>query len=61
MPTEKSRYHKSEAQRWADFNAKLAELIPNPPSNWREKAKPCKYQAILDERKRKSDNVQSEQ
>jgi hypothetical protein len=42
-----------EEERWAEFNRKLAQLIPNPPANWREKAKPCKYQAILDERKAK--------
>ena len=43
MPTE---------ERWAEFN-QLAQLMPNPPANWREKAKPCKYQAILDERRQR--------
>jgi len=43
----------TEEERWAEFNRKLAQLIPNPPANWREKAKPCKYQAILDEKKAK--------
>ena len=30
---------------------KLETMFPMPPEDWKEKAKPCKYQKILDERR----------
>jgi hypothetical protein len=34
---------------------KLEGMFPMPPKDWKEKAKPCKYQKILDDRKQAKD------
>jgi len=47
----------SEEQRLADFFWRLKALIPNPPKDWRQKAKPCKWKALLDEREKEKTNL----
>jgi hypothetical protein len=42
----------SEEQRLLDYFWKLESLIPNPPKDWAKSAKSCKWQKILDERKK---------
>ena len=42
-----------ERKRFRKYFRQLASLIPEPDPDWREKARPCKYDAILKERNAK--------
>ena len=43
----------ADAERFAKYFRELAQWMPEPPSDWREKALPSKYDSIYEERIKK--------
>lgn len=47
----------TDKKKLKEFMVKLEGMFPMPPKDWKEKAKPCKYQKILDDRKQAKDSL----
>ena len=45
-----NRRNKEEAARFAKYFAELERLMPEPPPDWKEKAKISRYDAIYEAR-----------
>lgn len=43
----------ADAERFAKYFRELAQWMPEPPPDWREKALPSKYDSIYEERIKK--------
>jgi hypothetical protein len=54
--------HSSNEDRLQDYFWKLETLIPNPYKDWAKVARPCKWERIIKERRKKdSDGAGCEQ
>jgi len=51
----KERRGPTEDERLEKYFEDLRRWFPNPPANWRENAKPCRWAKILKERNNNPD------